>query len=351
MTTLELDDKNNNQHYITESFVKKRFGNNGFVQKYDLEYDSWKVNASPQFVFSGAGYTQFLEEGEPVDNSLEESFGKLENQLRFILPALDNAAERAQTPFPKDLYHELCCYCAYLYYLSPFAKAKAPAQFVSKLKCNVQKGNWDYLRRLGMPEHTVQTMKTQFESGSHFMLEGDNYLQYVFRDQFLNSCREQAQLFRSKTKWTVYNSPVELPISDIALVDFPESQTATLYILPISPNRVLVGRFAHASPPAYHSTDTIVHGSTLTVQSAEDVLEVICGSAVKTIACKNKMDIKAFRERAKKKPRAFTTINIKLTEVLSAGSKVFDRRRDLRLVPVSLGEFNEYVRSFIGPAH
>ena len=339
----------NNQHYITRSFVKKRFGINGFVQRYDVKTDYWKTNASPRFVFSAPGYTQFLEKGQPVDNSLETSFGILENQLQFILPALDGGAERAETKFPEDVYHNLCFYCAYLWYLSPFAKAKAPANFVTELDLNLRDSNLDYLRQRGMPEDNIRTMKAQHKKGYRFVLEGENYLQFVFRDQFVSHCRDQAALFRYKTKWTVYNSPIELPISDVALVDFPESATVTLYILPISPNRVLIGRLLQGSPPPYHSTDTVVYGSTLNVESAEDLLDVVCGSAVKTIACKNKMDIKAFRERAKTKGRAFSTIS-NLDDVLSAGSKVFDRQKDLLLIPVSNDEYIKYVHSFIGPA-
>jgi hypothetical protein len=340
---------NKNQHYITRSFVKKRFGTNGFVQRYDVENDSWKTNASPRFVFSGPGYTQFLEKGQPLHDSLETSFGNLENQLQFILPALDGAAERAETKFPEDVYHNLCFYCSYLWYLSPFAKAKAPANLVLDLESNLRDGNLHCLQQRGWPEDDIRSMKAQYDMGYHFILQGENYLQFVFRDQFVRKCQCQAAIFRYKTKWTVYNSHAELPISDIALVDFPESATVTLYILPISPNRVLVGRFVQGSPPPYHSTDTIVYGSTLTVESAEDVLDVVSGSAVKTIACKNRMDIKTFRERAKSKGRAFSKIS-NLDDVLSAGSKVFDRQKDLRLVPVSKDEYINYVHSFIGPA-
>lgn len=152
-------------------------------------------------------------------------------------------------------------------------------------------------------------------------------------------------MFRHHTKWTVYNSPLELPISDIALVDMPVDD-ATLYILPISPNRVLIGRIKHGTPD--YMTDTIVYGKTLPADAAEDVLDIICLSAVKAIACKNKMDIKAIRERAKNRKVAFNTIK-NLEDVLSAGSKVFDRKKDVLLVPVSPEEHKKYVLSYIGP--
>jgi hypothetical protein len=125
---------NNNQHFITRSFIKKRFGNaEGFVLRYDVQHGTWKTNASPKIVFTRYGYTQFLEQGQPVDNSLEDSFANLESKLEFILAALDNAAANESTPIPDELFKDFCFYCAYLSYLSPFAKAKAPVDFVATL--------------------------------------------------------------------------------------------------------------------------------------------------------------------------------------------------------------------------
>ena len=340
---------NNNQHYITESFVKKRFGNDGFVHRYDVQHNSWKNNASPQFIFSGAGYTQFLEEGQPVDNTLEISFSNLENKLQFILPALDEAAEKKTVTISEDLYKDFCFYCAYLWYLSPFAKAKAPANFVIELDLALKHGNLNYLRELQIAEDEIHKMQEQYSAGYQFILKGENYLQYAFRGEFIRHCKDQAAIFRYKTKWTVYNSPIELPISDIALIDYPESKKAQLFILPISPNRVLIGRLELGSPAPYHTTDTVIYGNVLTTESAEDVLDIICLSAIKAIVCKNKLDIRAIRERAKSKSIAFTKIK-NLDDVLTAGTKVFDRKKEFRPIPVSKEEYVRYVHSFIGPA-
>jgi hypothetical protein len=339
---------NNREHYITKSFVRERFGTNGFVNRYNVEHDSWKMNASPKSLFFGFGYTQFLAEAQPLDDSLETSFHGLENKLPSIMPALDAAAEQTETQFPEDDYHTLCFYCAYLWYLSPFAKATAPTAFVMELDSNLGIGNWDYLRQRGKPEDEIQRMKTQYDNGFRFILQGENYMQILFRDQFVRKCKEQAAYFRYRTEWTVYNSPLELPISDIAVVDYPESKTVTRYILPISPSRVLIGRFHLGSPPAYHSTDTIVYGNTLTLEAAEYVRDIVCASAVKAVVCKSQMDIKGFRERAKDTGIRFPRIK-NLADVLSAGSKVFDPET-LRLVPVSHNQFFQYVDSFIEPA-
>ena len=319
-----------------------------FVQRYDVNYDCWKTDASPKSIFSATGYTQFLEQGQPLDDSLETTFKGLEDQLQFVWPALDDAALWAETRFPEAVYHTLCFYCAYLWYLSPFAKAKAPAEFVRELDLNLQNGNWEYLRQRGIPEDEIQREKAEYEKGYKFVLEGENYLQLVFRDQFVRKCKEQAARFRFETKWTVYHSPVELAISDIALIEYPGGKEVTLYILPTSPNQVLIGQWSRGSPASYHSKDTIVYGATLTLEQAEYVLDIICASALKAVACRNKMDIRAIRERAKEKGVRFPRIS-NLGDVLSAGTKEFDKTKAPRLKPVSHDEFSKYVSSFIGP--
>jgi len=339
----------NNQHYITESFIKKRFGVNGFVNRYDVKYGGWKTNASPQFIFSSDGYTQFLEAGQPVDNSLEKSFNNLENELRVILPILDDATTRTATPVDEGIFNNLCFYCAYLWYLSPFAKAKAPANFVMQVDLCLKHGNTNFLRAINLSDERIKTMQQQYADGYRFILQGENYLQYAFRGEFVRNCRDKAAMFRYLTKWTVYNSPIELPIADIALVDYPESKNVTLFMLPISPQRVLIGRLVGGTPPPPPMTNTILYGADLTVEAAEDVLDVISLSALKAIVCQNKMDIAAIRDRAKKKKISFTKIN-NLDDVLSAGRKVFDRSKSFDLVAVTKEEYIKYVHTFIGPA-
>lgn len=337
---------NNNQHYITESFIKNRFGTNGFVQRYDVIWDSWKI-ASPQFVFSGRGYTQMLTEGEPVDNSLEESFGKIENQLKFVFPALDESAQRKSTTVSKEIYDNLCLYCSYLWHLSPFAKAKAPANYVIELDMDLKRGNVRKLRELGILENDITTIQRLHAEGKKFIFNEGNYLQWAFRVQFIHNAINKAAFFRNIAKWTVYNSPIELPISDIALVDYPESNKATLFILPTSPHLVLIGRIEHGTPPPFYTNDTIIYGDTLTTEAAEHVFDLICFSGIKAVACQNKLDIKASRERATKKKIAFTKIS-NLDAVLAAGEQTF-KPNMLRLLPVSKEEYTKFIHTFVMP--
>jgi hypothetical protein len=55
-----MDIVNENQHFITESFVKRRFGTNGAIERYDLKWGSWNTKHSPKFVFAGTGYTPLV---------------------------------------------------------------------------------------------------------------------------------------------------------------------------------------------------------------------------------------------------------------------------------------------------
>jgi hypothetical protein len=335
-----------NQHYITESFVKRRFGHNGSIERYDLKWDSWNTKHSPKFVFAGTGYTQLLVDGEPVDNTLEKSFGDIENQLQYIYPALDEAAKRDKLPIDKEIYRNLCLYCAYLYHLSPFSKANSPALYVMSLDLDLQHGNVKHLQELKMTEPDISTMQRLHSQGWKFIVAADNYLLWTFRVQFIRNAIYKAKLFFENTKWTVYNSPIELPISDIALIDYPEPNKATLFILPITPHLVLIGRLEHGTPPPTY-TDSIIYGKTLTTESAEDVQDIICFSALTTIVAKNRMNIKAIRERAAKKKIAFTKV-MDLDSTLLAGTKPFNPNT-FRLLPVKKDEYVKFIHSFIQP--
>ncbi|MDB6122004.1 MAG: hypothetical protein JWQ71_997 [Pedosphaera sp.] len=342
------NDADSNQHYITKSFVRERFGNNGLVQKYYVQWNSWKSNASPQFVFSADGYTQLLVKGEPVDNSLEDLFNKVENKLWRLYPVLDAAAETEVTPVSEDNYNTLCEYCAYLWHLSPFAKAKAPADYVMQLNEDLKRGHVKNLQALGMTERDIATMQKLHAEGWKFILSGDNHLQFVFRIQTMRNVLFTALKFRRHVKWTVWNSPIGLPISDIALIDFPEKiDNAGLYILPISPHRVLIGKFEYGMQLS-HTNDTVLYGNTLSQDSAERVLDIICRSAIRAVACKKRIDIEASRKRADRNGIAFTKIK-NLDAVLSAGEKTFDLARDFRHIPVSPDEFTKYILSFLEP--
>jgi hypothetical protein len=76
------------------------------------------------------------------------------------------------------------------------------------------------------------------------------------------------------------------------------------------------------------------------------VLDIICLSGIKTLACKSKMDIPTFRDRGNKKKIGFTKIK-DIDAVLSAGEKPFNPYT-LRHIPVNKEVFVKYINSFVG---
>jgi hypothetical protein len=336
---------NNNQHYVTQSFVKKRFGKNGFVWRYDLINKSWKPNASPQFIFSYDGYTQFLVVGEPLDDSLEIEFQKVEGKLDSIYPIWDKAAENEAMFVCNDTFKDHCFYCAFLWSLSPFAKAKAPANLVMEIDFFLTHGHLAYLKELNLSEQEIQWMQKLHSEGQKFILNGENYLQYVFRQQFIRHCKKTVAMFRYNTEWTVYNSPIELPISDIPIIDYSESRDVTAYVMPVSNNRVLVGRLHHTCP---YLTYPILYGGTLPADIAQNVQDLICLSALKTIVCTHKIDVEQCRNRAKSQNVRFAKVaDSSLATILNAGQIPFDRSKPFRFIPVTKEKYNDYIAQYV----
>ncbi len=175
---------------------------------------------------------------------------KLKARLYSTFTAQDEAATKKALPVTAEDYENLCWYCAYLHHLSPFSKANSPAEYAITLDMDLKRGNVNHLLDLKVARRDITTIQKRHFKGDKFVIKGDNFLQWTFRTQFVRNANWKAGLFRHKTKWTVYNSPLELPISDIALIDYPDRDNkATLYILPISPRSVLIGRMEHGTPP------------------------------------------------------------------------------------------------------
>jgi hypothetical protein len=331
-----------NQHYVSQVLLR-RFADAGYLQRFSVQSNTWK-RVSPKRVFSGLGYTQLLAYGE-TDNSLEASFAKIESAFPLTLKALDDAATRSISVLPVNLYENLFWYCAYVWRISPFAKAKAPGEFVMQLDSDLKNQKTNLLQAIGIPEGDINTIQQLHANGVKFILRGDDYLQVVYRIQFVRRCREDYWWFRHFAKWTICNSPIELPISDIALVQyFDRALDTTFYLLPISPNLILIGSIKTGTH--HQSTDTTIRGSTLNVEEAEYCLDAICLSAVTALIGKSRThDVRALRNRAREKKIRFCKIK-DLESVLSAGTKPFNG--PLIVFPVAKGEYVKYVKSFIG---
>lgn len=126
-----MSERHQNQHYVSRVLLK-RFTDAGHLQRFNMQEKKWR-RISPKKVFSGLGYTQLMAYGA-TDNSVEESFQKVETALPETLKVLDEAAKQSgSTTIDKARYENLCWYCAYLWRNSPFAKAVAAFEFVYQL--------------------------------------------------------------------------------------------------------------------------------------------------------------------------------------------------------------------------
>jgi hypothetical protein len=334
-----MSEPTENQHYVSQVLLR-RFTDARYLQRFDIKYNTWK-KVAPKHVFSRLGYTQCIAFGM-VDNSLEQLFGKIERKLPKTLDALVSAAKQhGNSVLTSALYDNFCWYCACLWNISPFAKAKAPLIFVEQLDTDLKHGKTDLLRLriFNLQERDIEAMQRAHSQGTKFILSGENYRQVLYRIQFNQRCKDDAEKFRYETKWKVYNSPVELPIADVAFFRFDTNNT-TLSILPLSASLVLIG-----TVKAQPSNETIVGSDTLTQDEAEYILDAICLSALTALACKTRAhNIVALRKRAIQKKIQFPRIK-DLDAVLSAGLQPFNG--PLVLSPVTHDEYIKFSNSFL----
>ena len=339
---------NTNQHYVSQVLLR-RFTTCKRLQRYDLALGQWRRGGTtPAYIFSSLGYNQLIRFGE-YDDGLDQEFQKHESKLPKTLAALDHAATKESTELGPEIYENLCWYLAFLWNMCPFAKAVAPINFIHQIMLDLQHGKLQRLKALGHSDNNIAEIQRFHSQGYKFIITGNNYLQLVYRIVFNDKCRDTYLNFRYTTKWTVYRSPIELPISDVALVQIHEkASNVMLHILPINPTTVLIGKLKFGSNIPT-STDTTVKGGLLTDGEAEYILDAICASAFFKVASRNKIgDIPAFRRRADDKGIRFPIIH-NLESVLKAGLIPFESERDFLLTPVKTDEYVKYAHSFITP--
>lgn len=329
-----------NQHYVSQVLLR-RFTQDRQLQRFSLQHNRWKGVSTKQ-VFSFPGYTQVLASGV-LDNSLETTFHKLENKFNSIMLVLDDIATRQGThTLPVEVFENLFWYCAFLWRMSPFCKAVAPCEFVLQLDRELEHGRGESLRLLGIQEDNIQQIILFHASGKKMILRGDDYEQVMYRIQFARKFRGDYQMFRHFVKWTVYNSPIELPISDIAFFHFNnQASNSVIYALPLSPNLILIG--VNKIGTIHSSTETIIKSDTLTQNEAEYFLDAICLSGITAIACKTRThDIVSLRKRGEEKGIGLSKLNDP-DAVLSAGTKSFDG--PLMVSPATLDEYKAFLNA------
>jgi hypothetical protein len=264
-----------------------------------------------------------------VDNTLEDEFGKVESKLPVTLAALDMAAQRPTTVLPLEVYSNLCWYSAFLWRISPFAKAKAPADFVIRMNKELEIGKSDLLRQVvGVSENDVKAIQKAHAGGKKVIIDSKGFLQLVYRIQFVQGCKDDFIVFRYFTKWAIHHSPVELPISDMALVQIG-FRNETVYLLPISPHLLLVGTIPNGTRTK--SDETLINSDTLAQDDAQIMVDAICSSALATLASKNIIhDVSAMRKRGEQRVTYTKVVNPE--SIVTAGMTDFNGVFGVRLV-------------------
>jgi hypothetical protein len=342
---MNLNSMNNNEHFVSQVLLR-RFTVSGRLQCYNVQTEIWRPEPTKK-VFSEFGYNQLLVAGQSEpDNTLEDAFQKVETPLPKTFQALEEAVNKPLTTLPPEIYENMCWYCAFLHLISPFAKAAAPVDFVKQIDLELQNGKSKMLRDvLNYPEEIIENFRKEHSLGRKIIIASKDFLQLVYRIQFQLRYRENYMTFRHFTDWTICNSPIEFPVSDIALV--PLGRDDFIYhILPIGPKLLLKGKIKRGQSQS--SSQLNIKGENLTANEAEYWLDTICLSAVTEMICAHRIhDVPMVRERAKKKGISFLRI-VDPDAVISAGLKNFNSNFGLRLVSVE--EYVKFVHSFTLPA-
>ena len=215
-----------------------------------------------------------------------------------------------------------------------------------QLNSDLERGQTDVLHKLDFPEGVISRFRKGVAQGGHLIVESENAHQLVYRIHVRESLASTYNSFRSWAKWTIWRSPLELPISDTALISIRmHEDNASVYLLPIGPELLLMARLE--TGPQIASSQTHIKGGELTADKANYWLQVICLSAVKELVFfRRGADVPAIRSRAEENGIQFA--KIVCPQILaSAGTTAFNTDFGLRVVSTS--EYVKFVHSFIQP--
>src|SRR5206468_4143752 len=141
------------------------------------------------------------------------------------------------------------------------------------------------LQVVGLSENDIKAVQKAYAQGRKVIIDSKDFLQLIYRVQCVLRCKDDFVIFRHNTKWVIYNSPVELPISDMALVQVGfQQEKVTVYLLPISPHLLLAGTIR--SGKQTKSDETLLHSDSLPTDEAQHWADVISYSAHTTLASK-----------------------------------------------------------------
>jgi hypothetical protein len=339
-----MNHPNENQHWISQVLLE-RFKIPGTpFQCYQIQTGEW-IPKSIERACAWPGYNQLLVSGQ-VDNTLEEAFSKVESGLRDTFKALEEAARKPSTELPSVIYTNMCWYCAFLKLIAPFQKLGAVVSFVFQINWELENGHNSLLQELNIPKEIVDGWRKECAAGRKVIVESENILQLLYRFQFRRSYEGDYSQFIS-TKWTISNSPIELPMSDVGLVPMHlTDHKANYYILPIGPNLVLEGIFFFDLTK--NSSQPVIKSLNLTPAEAEYRFDSICSSAIIEIICSRKiLNIPESISRAKVSGIRFHKI-VSPKTIASAGLTDVSAG-DFRYRIVSVEEYIEFVHSYMLP--
>jgi hypothetical protein len=330
------------QHYVSQVLLRRFTAGDRRVQRFCLATNKWDAR-SPKRIFRGRGYNQVTLNGA-VHNKVDESLKKYENALPTVLRALDDIVSGKITHLEQEVYENLLWYCAHLWCLSPFAKAVAPLNYIVQLDFDLKHGRTDLLKGIGIHESQFQTILDLHSAGRKFIFHGKDYLQVVFGVNFSQNISWEFESLKY-IKWTVYHSPIEIPVPDVAFLKFYEQGSGShLYFLPIAPKLILAGGVKEKTKLTKQA-ETSIGVDMLDQSLAEYIVEILCSSGITALACNSRtLDIVGLRDRARKKGITFAQIK-NLDEVFAAGTT--ELRDDLMLMPTTEAEYNTFLKGFI----
>jgi hypothetical protein len=338
-----MNNPNEKQHSVSRVLLARFKIPGNSLQCYQIQTGEW-IPKSPESACAWPGYSQLLIPGKP-DDTLEKSFSAVESPLPKTFKRLEEAAKKPFTELPPDIYENMCRYCACLKNIGLFAKPDALLGFMIQINMELEKGEYFLLRDCNITEEQLGNLRKQYAQGNRIIIESENAMQLLYTSQFKRWYERDYDMFRS-INWTICNSPIELPISDVGLVPivFP-SQKVVAYILPIGRNLVLKGM--QNFDPAKNSPQQGVSGIDLSQEQAEYVFGIICSSAVTEIVCsRQNPDVVASVSRAKENGVTFPEI-VNPGAITSAG--LVSASDELRFLAVPEDEYNKLIQSHVKP--
>ncbi len=334
---------NENEHYVSRVLLERFKLPGKALQCFDVKTATWKPRSVARACAAG-GYNQLLQ-GPHADHTLEEALSKIESRLPKTFKALERAAEGGPMELPEKVYDNLCWYCAFLKLCSLPSKASAVVNFVYQLNFELQSGHHSLLRELEIPEEVINSWKAACAAGYRVIVDSQNVLQLIYRNQFLRVYAGEFGMFRD-TQWAVSKSPIELPVSDVGLVPlYLQTENANHYILPIGPLLLLEGIFF--LDLTKNAPRRPLKRLTLNEDDAHYIRDAVCASAVVEIICSRRIsEVPACLARAStRRIRFHTIVNPRVVQI--AGLEPVATELRFRVVP--LDEYVAFVHSFVKP--